>query len=129
MMAPRAASHRGGADFFCFCALCPWRRRLWQCAWDEEDVRPDGRLPADCSHAYPEVSSGLNGMNINADKTRVWANDLCAAAQPTPPATSLATSAALSRSEAFARPIENTSRVAGTSRVCGSSTAWRMDAS
>jgi hypothetical protein len=37
-------------------------KHLWQCNWDEEQVRPDGRLLADCSLAYPEASHGLNGI-------------------------------------------------------------------
>ena len=44
-------------------------KRLWRCAWDEAAVRPDGRLLADCAHAWPETSIGLNGMNIDAATT------------------------------------------------------------
>jgi hypothetical protein len=50
---------------------------LYQCSWDESNIQPDGRLSADCAIAYErETSSGLNGMNVNADRTKVWVNDL-----------------------------------------------------
>jgi hypothetical protein len=46
-------------------------------SWDEADVQNDGRLNAACGIAYDrETSTGLNGMNVNADKTKVWVNDL-----------------------------------------------------
>jgi len=48
---------------------------LWRCTWDVADRRADGRLPASCLHAYPKSSTGLNGITINAAKTRVWVNN------------------------------------------------------
>jgi hypothetical protein len=54
-------------------------KHLWRCTWDETGIRPDGRLLGDCDRALADVSVGLNGMNANADKSVVWANDLFAA--------------------------------------------------
>jgi len=55
----------------------PWpNKHLWRCTWDEADLRGDGRLPASCHTAYPQQSTGLNGMNVDRAKSRVWANDL-----------------------------------------------------
>lgn len=48
---------------------------LWRCTWDEADVRADGTLPASCLHGYPLRSTGLNGINISPDHSRMWIND------------------------------------------------------
>lgn len=51
------------------------QKHLWRCTWDESRLS-DHRVAADCRHAWPIKSFGLNGININPDSTRLWVNDL-----------------------------------------------------
>jgi hypothetical protein len=49
---------------------------LWRCTWNEADKHSNGRLPAICEHAHPDLSLGLNGIAIHPDSSRLWVNDL-----------------------------------------------------
>lgn len=52
-------------------------KAVWRCTWNEADVRADTRLPASCAVASGDVvSTGFNGMNMDPNATRIWANDL-----------------------------------------------------
>jgi len=52
-------------------------KHLYRCMWDENNMDIDTRVEASCEIAYDgQASTGLNGINVNADKTKVWVNDL-----------------------------------------------------
>jgi hypothetical protein len=57
-------------------------KHLWHATWEEEEVRPDGRLVVRTRIVADGAASlGLNGMNVGAahesrPPTMLWANDL-----------------------------------------------------
>jgi hypothetical protein len=50
-------------------------KALWRCTWQETDLRPDGRLPASCTHAVPNLAYGLNGIAIHPNGSMLFVND------------------------------------------------------
>ena len=62
---------------------------LWYCTWDENDKESNGRVKGNCVHAQEEgtgesiqcvvsdlYDGGFNGMNVNPEGTKLWANCL-----------------------------------------------------
>ena len=53
---------------------------VWRCTWNDGMTDygrlTNSRVTMDCAHASDDTSMGFNGMTVNPEGTRLWANDI-----------------------------------------------------